>query len=82
MDALLSQGLELMLVGMGVVFFFLILLVQVTRLMSWCVARWMPETVPETTPVVPQTPAATVDATTLRVIEDAIRQHRARRGTR
>ena len=34
MDSLMNQGLELMLVGMGVVFVFLIILVGVTTLMS------------------------------------------------
>ena len=40
MDSLMAQGLELMLVGMGVVFVFLIILVGVTTLMSALVQRF------------------------------------------
>ncbi|MFN3714365.1 MAG: OadG family protein [Alcanivoracaceae bacterium] len=84
METLLEQGLELMLIGMGVVFSFLILLVVLTTLMSWVVNRFFPEAQPQPVPVPALTPAATgaVDSTTLRVIEDAIRQHRARTGHR
>ncbi len=49
--SLLSQGLELMLAGMGTVFVFLTLLVFATRFMSWAVARYMPEELPTTGPV-------------------------------
>jgi oxaloacetate decarboxylase (Na+ extruding) subunit gamma len=82
METLLEQGLELMLIGMGVVFSFLILLVILTNLMSWFVNRFFAEEQPAlaTPPVALPSSAAAVDATTLRVIEDAIRQHRARSG--
>jgi oxaloacetate decarboxylase (Na+ extruding) subunit gamma len=82
MDTLLQQGLELMLIGMGVVFSFLIVLVVSTNLMSWCVNRFFPEAVPMpvSAPALNSAAPAAVDATTLRVIEDAIRQHRARSG--
>jgi oxaloacetate decarboxylase gamma subunit len=82
MDTLLQQGLQLMLIGMGVVFAFLIVLVGCTNLMSWFVNRYFPEAVPVpvSTPVFTSAAPAAVDATTLRVIEDAIRQHRARSG--
>lgn len=43
MSPLLSAGLELMLVGMGTVFFFLTLLVFVTRMMSQGVQRFFPQ---------------------------------------
>ena len=46
MDTLLQQGLELMLISMGVVFSFLIVLVGCTNLMSWFVNRYFPEAVP------------------------------------
>ena len=70
-----------MLVGMGVVFSFLVVLVMGIQLMAWCVSLFPAQADPVTpTPTLPQAPA--VDATTLRVIEDAIRQHRARRGPR
>ncbi len=37
------QGVELMLFGMGTVIAFLVLLIGVTRLMSWIVLRFLPE---------------------------------------
>lgn len=82
MDTLMQQGLELMLLGMGVVFSFLIVLVGCTNLMSWFVNRYFPEAVPApaAAPAVTASTAAPVEATTLRIIEDAIRQHRARTG--
>ena len=42
MSSLLTSGLELMLVGMGTVFFFLTVLVGATTLMSRLVARFAP----------------------------------------
>ena len=37
------QGVELMLYGMGTVIAFLVLLIGITRLMSWIVFRFLPE---------------------------------------
>lgn len=42
MTPLLSAGIELMLIGMGTVFFFLTLLIFVTGLMSRLVMRYAP----------------------------------------
>lgn len=83
MESLLAQGIELMLLGMGVVFTFLIVLVYCTMLMSWLLHRYQGQAVPDAaTPlsaaVAPGT--AAVDALTLQVIQDALRQHRARSG--
>lgn len=82
MDTLLEQGIELMLIGMGVVFSFLIVLVVLTTLMSSVINRFFPEA--SLTAGAPPQPlpsiSAPVDAVTLRVIEDAVRQHRARTG--
>lgn len=41
--ASLLEGLRLMLIGMGLVFLFLLLLVGVLRAMSWLAARVYPE---------------------------------------
>lgn len=76
---LLLEGVELMLLGMGIVFLFLVLLVIVIRGMSYLVERFFPPTV--SVPVVPvanrtQEPSADV----LAAIQSAIHQHRARRG--
>ena len=76
MRDLLLPGDELMLVGMGVVFVFL--LVCVTSLMSRLVNHfYRPAPV---TPAAVSSPAAgeAVSAQTLAVIRDAIRQHRDR----
>ncbi len=40
-ESLLSQGVELMLAGIGSVFVFLVLLVVATRAMSWAIVRFV-----------------------------------------
>lgn len=50
MPPLISAGLQLMLVGMGTVFFFLTLLVFATRLMSSLAAQLSPADIPEPPP--------------------------------
>jgi oxaloacetate decarboxylase (Na+ extruding) subunit gamma len=62
---LLEQGLELMLIGMGTVFVFLILLVAAMNLMSWLVAQ-LPAAAP----------APGVAAQDVAAIAAAIRMHR------
>ncbi len=56
MDNLLSEGLELMIFGMGFVFVFLTLLVFVTGLMSKLVTKYGPA--PVTKPAKKRTPAS------------------------
>ncbi len=56
MDNLLSEGLELMVFGMGFVFVFLTLLVYMTGLMSKLVTKYAPA--PEPTPSKKRKPAA------------------------
>ncbi len=77
---LIMIGLELMLLGMGSVFVFLILLVGVTSVMSRLLTRFFPEAAP-----LPKAPAkrpkpspASVDAELIAVIGAAIKQHRSR----
>lgn len=79
---LLLNGLELALIGVGLVFLFLVLLIFCIRIMSVLVARWTPESQPVVAamPVaVRKQPAADAlpDAETLKAIELALRQHRA-----
>ena len=50
MTPLLASGVELMLIGMGTVFFFLTLLVFATGLMSSMVRRFVPSSIPVETP--------------------------------
>ncbi|MDC3332895.1 OadG family protein [bacterium] len=79
-ETLLSQGVELMLYGMGTVFTFLALLVVLTTIMSALVQRF---SAPEPVPVVklanvPAASSAVDDGQLLAVITAAITQHRAR----
>lgn len=79
-SAIINQGLELMLFGMGTVVVFLSLLVLATTMMSRVVARFFPE--PEPQPVAPTTPptdAAMDDSTLVAVISAAIAHHRRKR---
>lgn len=75
---LVEQGLDLMLYGMGTVFVFLALLVVATWAMSTVINRWFPDkpveqTLKPSAPLPPQVPEKT-----LRIIKDAIAQHRQR----
>ncbi len=78
-DSLFSQGIDLMMFGMGTVCVFLAVLVVVTTVMSKIVVRYFPEPAEEngrTAPVVVNTTSATVDNKTLTIIRAAIQQHR------
>jgi oxaloacetate decarboxylase gamma subunit len=82
MAPMFVEGLNLMLVGMGVVFAFLAMLVGIVGLMSRLVVRFASEeTVPPAPlqrPVTPvAVPGALPDAATLSAIREAVRQHRA-----
>lgn len=80
MNQLLSEGLNLMLVGMGAVFVFLTLLVFTTSFMSKLVAKYSPAqspVIPTTTPV-STTPSNENDPQLLAVITAAIHKHRSR----
>lgn len=74
---LVMEGVDLMVMGLGTVFIFLIMLVGCISLMSLLVARFLPEEMP-TTAVSRQKAAPIVDPETLAVITAAVRQHRAR----
>ncbi|MCJ8170050.1 OadG family protein [Atopomonas sediminilitoris] len=83
-NELLLVGFELMLLGMGIVFAFLILLIFTTRLMSLLVTRFLPAPAP-VVKAAPKMRSATAkapeqDAELLAVIQSAVSQHRARRG--
>lgn len=79
---LLLEGVELMLMGMGSVFFFLALLILAIRLMARMIERLVPAAPvrvaakPAPIRVTDQQP----DADVLAAIQLAIHQHRARRG--
>lgn len=75
---LVTQGLELMIFGMGTVFVFLTMLVFVTGFMSKLVIKYAPE--PEPVPAKParKAPAQGVDPQLLKVLSAAVKEHRAR----
>lgn len=78
---LLLEGVELMLMGMGAVYFFLALLVFAIRLMARTIERFVPAPAVRAAAASPvkltgQGPAPEV----LAAIQLAIHQHRARRG--
>lgn len=87
MSELMTQGVNLALVGMGVVFIFLAVLVALTTLMSRLLARYpAPDAALETVVSEPRRTGATEDPEGARdkqrlvaIISAAIHQHRRRR---
>ncbi|MFZ2289915.1 MAG: OadG family transporter subunit [Halopseudomonas yangmingensis] len=79
---LLEEGFELMLLGMGSVFIFLIVLVFITTIMSRLLTRFFPEPVaaPKVAPKSAAVAVGSVDPELVAAIGAAIKQHRARRG--
>jgi oxaloacetate decarboxylase gamma subunit len=76
--SLVSQGLELMTFGMGVVFVFLTSLVFLTTLMSTLVNKIAPEK-PAVVPAAPvSAPTQGVDPQLLKVLATAVKEHRSR----
>lgn len=78
MDNLISDGLSLMVYGMGFVYVFLTLLVLVTGLMSKLVSKYIPEPV-----VVPKVKVAAKSVATnndelLAVLSAAVHHHRSK----
>ena len=77
-DNIISEGLSLMLMGMGTVFVFLTILVFVTSFMSSLIQKYLPETSAEVLP----TAAASLSSgknnpALLAVISAAIHAHRS-----
>ena len=70
---LISQGLDLMLYGMGTVFIFLTVLVAITTIMSTAVNKIAPEQVEDSKIKAPQ---AQVETRIVKAIQAAINQHR------
>ena len=77
---LMTEGLSLMMYGMGFVFLFLTALVVTTTLMSRIVARFFPDPVPAALPGRPRSankPAG--DSELIAAITAAVRMHRKKR---
>ena len=69
----MGSGIELMFVGMGIVFLFLAMLVVAINLMSTLVQRYFPDApTPVRTPV-----TAITDASTIAAITAAVHQYRS-----
>ncbi len=82
MSQLMSEGVDLMLFGMGFVFVFLALLVVSTGLMSALVRKYEPAPVAQPARKAKKAAAGAdpaSDPVLLAVIQEAINQHRARR---
>nr|WP_029249960.1 OadG family transporter subunit [Microbulbifer agarilyticus] len=78
-EALMQQGLDITLFGMGIVFTFLLLLVICTTVMSRVMTRFFPEAEPAAAPSPASAGQSTVGNARLRkIIEEAIKQHRNR----
>jgi len=75
MTELMSSGVELMFVGMGIVFMFLTMLVVVINIMSSLVLRFFPEA-PPLIPVITATGAS--DKSVIAAITAAVHQHRTK----
>ena len=76
MNPLLVNGLELMLIGMGTVFVFLMLLVLVTRVMSVLINKYAFEAGPHTL----NARTDVIDDELHQVIIEAVHLHRRSRG--
>jgi oxaloacetate decarboxylase gamma subunit len=75
-STLVTQGLDLMLYGMGTVFSFLTLLVGITTLMSMIVNKLVVEAEQAPAAPVQNSTSATVEPRIAKVIQAAIDQHR------
>jgi len=75
--ALVGEGFDLLLYGMGTVFVFLVLLVVATRLMSTLIVHFFPEQ--DLTQKPGDEAAVQVDPLTLKIIQAALDKHRHRK---
>ena len=79
MSNLLWEGVNLMVIGMGAVFVFLVLLVFATSVMSSLISRFLPEPqIPSTPTATGQQPTQANDGQLMAVIAAAIHRHRSR----
>lgn len=76
MNEVMTQGVELMLTGMGIVFLFLVMLIGAVKLMAYCVAKFLPEEPIMTAPPTPVSSGVTPAVTA--AITAAVHQHRSK----
>lgn len=78
-ESLFSQGVDLLIYGMGTVFVFLVILILATNAMSYFIRRFLPEPEPIITPqAAPKlsTGGSAIDARTLGVLQAAVDAYR------
>ncbi|PPD05363.1 MAG: sodium pump decarboxylase subunit gamma [Methylobacter sp.] len=78
MAALIADGVELMVVGMSIVFIFLAMLVLVINFVSGLIQRYLPE--PTVVPVAVRKSTGAVEQQTIAAITAAVHQYRAKHG--
>ena len=80
MNEEMTQGVELMFTGMGIVFLFLVMLIGAVKLMAYCVATFLPEVEVANVSTSPrQAPSANVVTPIVTAaITAAVHQHRAK----
>ena len=80
MNEEMTQGVELMFTGMGIVFLFLVMLIGAVKFMAYCVATFLPEVeVANVSTSQRQTPSANVVTPIVTAaITAAVHQHRAK----
>jgi oxaloacetate decarboxylase gamma subunit len=78
MTELMTSGIELMMVGMGIVFLFLAMLVLAINLMSALMQRYFPDAPPAPAAGRPPAGGTGVDAGVIAAIAAAVHQYRSR----
>lgn len=78
MHALLMSGVELMLVGMGIVFLFLAMLIAAVNIMSALVNRFLPAPLQVASPVATVAKSGTTDPSVIAAISSAVHQYRSK----
>ena len=76
MVEMMSGGIELMFIGMGIVFSFLTMLVIAINVMSSLIQRFLPETQISQSKVIVPTLSSSIDKSTVAAIAAAIHQYR------
>lgn len=78
MNETMTQGVELMFSGMGIVFLFLAMLIGAVKLMAYCVGNFFPEEA-QAISVAPKPATRNTDAPAVTAaITAAVHQHRAK----
>lgn len=82
MNELLMSGVELMGVGMGIVFLFLCMLIVAVNIMSALVQRFLPVPIPTAKPVATADRQDKTDPSIVAAIATAVRRYRSEHNSR